>query len=459
MLEARFPDVVETEPEVVAYHYTEAGCPTPAVPYWQRAGQRAAQRSAHQEAVSHLTTGVEVLQTLPDTPERAHQDLLFQVALGVSIMAVKGRAAPEVAQVYTRAQALCQQVGDTPQLFPVLRGLYLFYLNRGQRQTAQDLAEQLLRQAERQPDVAPRMLGHYLLGLVVFQRGVLGEAARHFAHAIAAYNLQEHRQLAHVYGIDLGVITQSLGALVLWLLGYPTRALAQSQEALTLAREVAHPLSLVLAQVWLAVLHQFRQEAQASHDWAAASIALAAQQGFAALYVAWGTVPQGWALTQQGQWAVGMAKLREGSEAALATGSEQWRPYYLALRAAAAGVVGAPEDGLRLLAEAQEVMARTDERFYEAELARLTGVLHLAQVPAAQEDAEANMRHALAVARHQEAKSLELRAAVSLSRLWQQQGKRAEAHKLLAPVYDWFTEGFDTADLQEAKALLAELAG
>jgi predicted ATPase len=282
---------------------------------------------------------------------------------------------------------------------------------------------------------------------------------RHFAQAIAAYDLQEHRQLAHVYGIDLGVITRSLGALVLWLLGYPDRALAQSQEALTLAQEVAHPLSLVLAQVWLATLHQFRQEAQAAHDRAAGSIALAAQQGFSALYVAWGTMPQGWALTRQAQWTAGMAKLREGSAAALASGSEQWRPYYLALLAEAAGAAGQLEDGLRLLAEVQEVMARTDERFYEAELCRLTGVLRLAHAPAARAEAEANMRHALDVARHQDAKSLELRAALNLSRLWQQQGKQAEARELLTPIYGWFTEGFDAADLQDAKALLEELKG
>jgi predicted ATPase len=457
VLEAQFPETAATQPELVAHHYTEAGSPAQAIPYWQRAGQQAAQRSAHQEAIGHLTKGVEVLQTLPDTPARTQQDLLFHVALGVSLMAVKGRVAPEVERVYTRARALCQQVGDTPQLFPVLRGLFLLYLNCGQRQTAQDLAEQLLRQAERQPEVAPRMLGHYLLGLVLFGRGALRDAARHFAQAIAAYDLQEHRQLAHVYGIDLGVITRSLGALVLWLLGYPDRALAQSQEALTLAQEVAHPLSLVLAQVWLACLHQFRQEAQAAHDQAAGSIALAAQQGFAALYVAWGTVPQGWALTQQGQRAAGMAKLREGSEAAVATGSELWRPYFLALLAEAAGAAGQPEDGLRLLAEAQEVMARTDERFYEAELSRLIGVLRLAHAPAAQAEAEANMRHALEVARHQDAKSLELRAALNLSRLWQQQGKRAEARELLTPIYGWFTEGFDTADWQGAKALLEGL--
>jgi predicted ATPase len=153
-----------------------------------------------------------------------------------------------------------------------------------------------------------------------------------------------------------------------------------------------------------------------------------------------------------------MAKLREGSEAALASGSEQWRPYYLALLAEAAGAAGQPEDGLRLLAEAQGILARTDERFYEAELSRLTGVLHLAHAPAAQAEAEANMRHALEVARRQEAKSLELWAAVSLSRLWQHQGKRVEAYELLAPVYGWFTEGFDTADLQEAKTLLEALS-
>jgi len=401
---------------------------------------------------------MEVLQTLPETPERTQQDLRLHVALGVSLMAVKGRAAPEVEQVYTRALALCQQVGDTPQLFAVLRGLFLYYLNRGQRQRAQELAEQLLRQAERQPEVAPRMLGHYLLGQALFSRGALGEAVRHFAQAIAAYNPQEHRQLAHVYGIDLGVITRSLGALVLWLLGYPDRALAQSQEALTLAQEVAHPLSQVLAQVWLACLHQFRQEAQAAHDRAAGSTALAVQQGFSALYVAWGTVPLGWALTRQAQWAAGMDKLREGGEAALATGSELWRPYFLALLAEAEGAADQPEDGRRLLTEAQEVMARTDERFYEAELCRLTGVLHLAHSPAAQAEAEGYMRQALEVSRRQEAKSLELRAAVSLARLWGRQGKCTEAYDLLAPVYSWFTEGFDTADLQEAKALLEELS-
>ena len=227
---------------------------------------------------------------------------------------------------------------------------------------------------------------------------------------------------------------------------------------MTLAQEVAHPLSLVLAQVWLAGPHQFRQEAQAAHDRAAGSLALAAQQGFSALYVAWGTVPQGWALTQQGQWDAGMAKLREGSEAALAAGSEQWRPYYLALLAEATGAAASPRTGCACWPRRR--------MSWPARRALLRGrsptpgrCCYLAQSPAAQAQAEACFQQALDIARRQQAKSWELRAAMSLSRLWQQQGKRAAARELLAPIYGWFTEGFDTADLQEAKALLEELGG
>jgi predicted ATPase len=380
----------------------------------------------------------------------------MQTTLGPAFMAIKGYATPEVAQVYTRARELCQQLGNTPQLFPVLRGLFVFYLGYGQLHTAQDLAEQLLHQAERQSEVAPQLLGHYLLGLALFCRGALVDAARHFEQTIAAYDFRRHRQLVHVYGIDLGVSVRGWMALSLWLLGYPDRALAQSQEAWSLAQELAHPYSLAAAQLLLAWLHQLRQEAQAAYDRAAASTALATQQGFP-LFVAWGTVPQGWALTRQEQWAAGMATMREGLAAAVATGSEVLHPYFLALLAEAYGAAGQLAEGLRLLVEAQDVVACTGERFYEAELYRLTGMLQLAQAPAAHAEAETHMRYALAITRRQHAKSLELRAAMSLSRLWQQQGKQAEAYALLAPIYGWFTEGFDTADLQEARALLQEL--
>jgi predicted ATPase/class 3 adenylate cyclase/DNA-binding winged helix-turn-helix (wHTH) protein len=457
VLEAQFPTVALAQPELLAQHYTEAGFSAQAITYWQKAGRRAVERSAYVEAIVHLTTGLTVLQTLPETPARTQQELMLHVALGGSLVAIQGYATPEVARVYTRARELCQQLGDTPQLFPVLRGLFVFYLGYGQLQTAQNLAEHLLRQAERQSEVAPQILGHYLLGLALFCRGTPVDAARHFEQAIAAYDFQRHRQLVHIYGIDLGVVARGWMALSLWLLGYPDQALAQSAESWSLAQELAHPYSLAAAQILLAWLHQFRQEAQAAYDRAADSTALATQQGFT-LFVAWGTVPQGWALTRQEQWAAGMATMREGLEAAVATGSEALHPYFLTLLAEAYGAAGQPEEGLRLLVEAQDVVARTGERFYEAELYRLTGVLQLAQAPAAQAEAELHMRHALDITRHQQAKSLELRAALSLSRLWKRQGKRGEARELLAPIYGWFTEGFDTADLHEAKALLEELA-
>jgi predicted ATPase/class 3 adenylate cyclase len=458
VLEERFPVVVQTQPELVAHHYTEAGCSSQAIDYWQRAGRRAVERSAHVEAISHIYKGLEVLKTLPDAPERTQHELLLHVTLGVSLVAVQGYAAPEVERVYTRSRTLCQEVGGTPQLFQVLRGLIMFYLVGGHMQTAHDVAEQLLSRTERQSEVAPRMLGHYLLGLVLFFRGVLGEAVQHFTQAIAIYDRQQHRHLAHVYGIDIGVSAQSHRACALWLLGYPDQALAESQEALTLAQEMAHPFSLVGAQLWLAWLHQFRLEPQAVYDRATGSAALATQQGFA-LYVAWAIVTQGWALTRQDQEAAGIAKMREGIEAAAATGAEAWSPYLLALLAAATEAEGQPEAGLRVLSAAQDMVARSGQRFYEAELSRLAGVLELARSPAAQSQAEGAMRYALDVARRQQTKSLELRAATSLARLRRDQGRRAEARELLAPIYGWFTEGFDTPDLQEARALLDEFGG
>ncbi|NOT54083.1 MAG: hypothetical protein HOP18_05715, partial [Deltaproteobacteria bacterium] len=477
VLETRFPELVQTEPELVAHHYTEAGCAAEAVGYWLQAGQRAGQRSAHHEAIAHLTKGIAVLTTLGDTPERGQQELVFQVTLGVSLVAVKGYGAPEVAEVYTRARALCQQVGETPQLFQVIRGLVLFYLVRSQTQPALELAEQLVSQVDRHTEVGPRMLGHYHLGMALFQRGVPVEAARHFEQAMSIYDREQHRHLAHTYGIDLGVATRGFLAWPLWLLGYPDRALALGQEAVTLAQELGHPFSLVFAECWLAWLHQYRREADAVHERAADGIRLATDQGFP-LYRAWGSVAQGWALTQQGQLAAGITTMQQGIEAATTTGAEVYRPYFLALLAEASSVVGGGEDGLRLLDEALEVVEGTGERFYEAEVYRLKGELLLMQEIKNQKakgkrqksentdprplipdpHAEACFLKALDIARNQQAKSLELRAAMSLARLWRGQGKQSEAHKMVSDIYQWFTEGFDTKDLREARVLLEALA-
>ena len=453
VLVKQFPEVVETRPELLAHHYTEAGQHEAAISYWQRAGQRALQRSAYMEAIAHLRQGLTLLMTLPETPARRQQELDLQVALGLALVATKGNAVPDAERAYARARELCQEIGNTPQLFPVLRGLLLYYQARGQTQTAYRLGEQLLSLAQSQPESAPLLLAHYLLGMVLFLRGESAAAHTHHTQALAVYTPQEHRTLALHYGLDLGVLARSYLAWELWQLGYPDQAIHHSQAALTLAQEVSHPQTLAYALVWRAILHQHRREAPAAIEQAEAATTLATEQGFA-YWLARGTVLHGWALAMQGQAEQGIAEMRQGLTADLATGAKVMQPYYLGLLAEAYGEGGHSEEGLPLLAEALAVMDNTELRYYGAELYRLKGALLLRQAVPDASQAEACFHQALDVARAQQARSLELRAAMSLARLWQQQGKRQDARDLIAPVYDWFTEGFDTADLQEAKALL-----
>jgi class 3 adenylate cyclase/predicted ATPase len=451
-------EMVETQPELLAHHYTEAGQDEAAVSYWQRAGQRALQRSAHVEAIVHLTQGLAVLSKLPETLELLQQELDLQVALGPALIATKGHAVPDVERVYARARELCQQVGDTPQLFPVLRGLMMYYQTRGQLQTAYRLGKQLLRLAHSQSEPALHMLAHHQLGLLLFWRGKPSSAHTHHTQVLAIYDPQEHQTLASRYGLhDLGVGSGSFLALGLWCLGYPDQAMQRSQEALTLAQEVSHPYSLVLALVWAAILHQFCRETPAVYEQTEAAITLATEQGFV-LRLARGTILHGWAVVMQGQGEVGIAEMGQGLAAELATGVKLLQPYFLGLLAEAYGEAGQPEEGLSLLTKAVAMMDTTKVRSYGAELYRLKATLLLRQAVPDVPQAEVCFHQALDIALRQQAKSWELRAATSLARLWQQQDKRQEAYDLLAPVYNWFTEGFDTADLQDAKALLDALS-
>jgi predicted ATPase/class 3 adenylate cyclase len=454
-LEAR-SETVETQPELLAHHYTEAGLAAPAVAYWQRAGERSNMRSAYVEVVAHLTRGLEVLQTLPETLERARRELDMQSALGQALQITKGYAALEVEHAYTRARELCQKLGDTPQLFAVLRGLATYYLTRGQVQESHQLGEQLFRLAQGQVDPVPRMLAHFMLGQVVFYLGKPAMSQAHHAQVLTLYTAQEAQALAVRYGLDLGVGSHSWQAWALWQLGTPTQALRHSQAARTLAHEGSHPVSLAFALLWATVLHQFRREVSAVHEIAMEAITLATEQGFTQR-LAHATVLHGWALARQGQGEVGRAAIRQGLTASLATGSMLLQPYGLGLLAETYATGGHPDEGLAVLAEAQAVMAVTGVQWYAAELSRLKGALLLRQAVPDTAQAEACFQQALVLARHQQAPSWELRAAMSLSCLWQQQGKRAAARDLLAPLYGWFTEGFDTADLQEARALLENL--
>jgi len=280
VLEARFPNLVETQPELVARHYTDAGCTEQAVRYWQRAGQQASDRSAYLEAISHCTTGIELLQSLPETSERTQQSLTLHIALGAALLMTKGHAAPEVEHTYTQARALCQQVGETSQLVPVLFGLWRFYIARPQFQMTRELGETLLRLAQRADDPVLAVVAHYALGVTWLFLGALPAARLHLEAGIARYTPDQHRAPVFRIGHDLGVGCRGHAAMTLWLLGYPAQALARLHEALVLAQELSHPFSLAFAWCVAAIVSQCRRGVLAVHEHAAATVALATAQGF-----------------------------------------------------------------------------------------------------------------------------------------------------------------------------------
>jgi predicted ATPase/class 3 adenylate cyclase len=450
------PETVETQPELLAHHYTEAGLAVPAIGYWQRAGQRSNARSAYVEAAAHLTKGLEVLQTLPDTPERARRELDMQLALGQALQVAKGYAAPEVEHTYTRARELCQQVGDTPQLAAVLGGLGMFYRTRGELQTARELGEQLLTLAQRQHDPERLAYAHWVLGNTLFYLGEFVLAHAHLEQALAISATPQDRSLTSPSGGAVRVTALGTTVWVLWMLGYPDQGLTRSYEMLTYAQELQHAFSLARALFNVATLHKLRGEAVAAQERAEAALAIMTEQTFGqnlgnAMFT------RGWALAAQGQYEEGMAEMRQGLAAWQSTGTGLSQAEFTARLAEAYGHIGQAEEGLRLLAEVLAVVDKGN-RWYEAELHRIKGELLLRQAVPDAPQAEACFQQALAVARRQQARSWELRTAMSLARLWQQQGKRAESRQLLVEVYSWFTEGFDTPDLQEARALLDALA-
>jgi len=483
VLAEHFPDTVATRPELLAHHYMEAGLDAQAISYWQQAGQRAIERSANVEAISHLTKGLELLKILPETPERAQRELTLLLALGSPLLMIKGHAAPEVEHTYSRARELCQQVGESPHLFSALAGLWRFYLNRAKLQMARELGEQSFVLAQRMQDPVLLQEAHLMLGSTLFYMGEAVSARAHLEQALTLYDSQQLRSLAFSRATEPGVMCVSFLAWTLQTLGYPDQALARSHEALYRAQQLSHAYSLGYALHFAARLHRCRREAQLVRERTEAAIALSSEHGF----VRWlkgGMMMRGWALAHQGAVEEGITLLRQALPDWRTMGSEAGLPHLLGAVAEVYGKGGQTEEGLHVLDEAVATAHRTGERRYEAELYRLKGELLLQQVAgqsgsrtAARKgsllvkvkrertthvsallvEAEACFRQALDIARYQHAKSLELRATMSLSRLWQMQGKCAEARQMLAEIYSWFTEGFDTLDLQEAKALLEEL--
>jgi hypothetical protein len=279
-LVAHFSEIIETQPELIAYHYTEAACAEQAIPYWQQAGQRASQRWAHQEAISHLTTGIELLKTLPQTPERTQQELALQVPLGAALLMTKGHGAPEVEATYTRAHDLCRQLGDTPDLFPVLFGLWRFYIVRPAFQTTLELGEELSRLAQG-AQIAPLLVvAHYALGFPHFGLGKLGNAQVHFDTGVGLYAPEQRSSTVFRAGQDPGVACRIYGAWVLWLRGYPSQAMEREHEALALARELADPFTLAFVRTFAAVVRSCCRDIPGAQAHADAAIDLAVEHSF-----------------------------------------------------------------------------------------------------------------------------------------------------------------------------------
>ncbi len=461
--EQLYRDRLGEQVERLADHAVRGEVWDKAVMYLREAGTKALSRSANLEAVAYFTRALEVVETLPLSDEREKQELALLLALGPALQSTKGFGAPEIEPVYLRARELCQQVGETSQLFPVLWGLWLLHLQRGELQTARDLATQLFSLGQRLRDAGLLLEAHHAMWANSFFLGELTLARAHSEHGIDLYDSPQHRVLALLYGgHDPGVCCRDFGALALWLLGYPDRALKRSQDALALAEELSHPLTLAEALGYAAWLHEFRREREAVQERAEALLALASKYGFPYWFTQ-GTILRGWALADEGQTAEkGVAQMCQGLLAYKTTGAEVARSHYLVLLAKIYGKVKKAEEGLTVLSEVAW-SHKNGGWYYEAELHRLRGELLLNAEPGMQKaefvhrSAEESFSEAIEISRRQQAKSLELRAAMSMSRLWQRQGRTGEARKLLGDIYGWFTEGFDTADLKEAKALLEEL--
>ena len=446
----------------LAHHYSLSSNAQKAVEYLHRAGQQAMQRSASAEAIRHFRTALDLLKRLPDTLERARFELALQIALGPALMAARGYASAEVGATYTRALALCEQVGESSQLVPAQLGLRTYYALRAEYATARELGERVLRVACDAQDTDLMVEAHSALGSSRFFQGEFAAARLHQEALGTLYDPQRHHAHAFVYGIDPGIRGMSISAWTLWYQGYPDQAGELSERALLLAHKMAHPFTLAFTLVAAAMLRQFRQEPKQVREYAEAVITLSTEQGFPH-YLAWGTIMRGWALAVQGQTAEGGTLITQGLVAYQATGAELSRSYFLALLATVCRDSGQTQVGLRALTDALAMVDRTGEHFHEAELHRLMGEMRLGgedvlAPESAEQQAQACFQKAIELAIDQGAKLPELRATLSLARLWQMQGKVPAAKKKLTGIYGFFTEGLDTADLRHARAFIEEIA-
>jgi predicted ATPase len=420
--------------------------------YFLKAARNAARIFANQEAITLCRRGLEMARRLPDSPERDRQELKLQITLGPSLMTVKGFAAADTLQTFLRARDLCERLGDEAQLFRVVFGLAIVLVVRGEYEKAGHFAQQCLRLAERSEDAALLVQAHWVLGLTIQFLGQLVGAREHLERSLALYDPQRHAAHVFLYGAILN--RMHLGRVLLYL-GYADQAQLMVQEGLRVAEKIGHPLGLCNALSVAITIEAFHRNTETMMEMAEKIFFHSEEHGLP-YYRAIAGIMQGWARAMRGDVDEGLAEVREGLAAHRSVETEQQRASYLVLLAEALSRADRVEEGLHALGEALEKINNMGERLYEAEFYRIKGEL-LAR--GEESDAEACFREAIEVARRQGAKAFELRAVTGLARLWQRQGRQQEAREMLEPIYGWFTEGFDTPDLEEARALLAELRG
>ena len=453
--EDQFPEQVEQEPEVLAHHFTEAGLADRAIHYWQQAGKRATKRSANAEAVAHLTKALELLTDLPESGERDALELDLQIALTEPIVSSAGYTSPQLERTFTRALELCRRVGDTAKFFPVLNGRWVFHYGRGETEKSRELAEEFLQLAEDQRADAAQLAGNRMLGTSLLMAGELQAARTHLIRATEHDVPAEQRSITFQSGFVAGRCYLSW---TLWHLGHFDQAMDCGQQAIEQARALSHANTLGIAISHAGMMLQaFCRNWEQVQSHAESLIALAVEQDLMH-WSAVGAVCQGWAMCRQGNLQDGINAMQQGLTALDSTGySHLWRPIFLGGLAEALGQFDRVEDGLKVLDEAESVTVENGERWFEAELYRLKGNL-LGMTPASGDGAVAPCYlQALDIARRQNSRALELRAATSFARYLQRHDRRGEAYDLLWPIYDALTEGRSTPDLVDAKNQIKEL--
>ncbi len=456
VLEERFPGRVAAEPEVVARHYEQAGLAAQAIGHYQRAGERATQRSAYEEAISHLRRALDLVAALPETRERHRMELGLQMAIGAPLLAARGISHLENEQTYARARELASQVGELPELPRVLAGMAAVYLVKADLATAVEVGQAALTAAERTGDAFDLLSAHYQVAMPLLYQGHFSRALYHFEQSMGLYDPSVHGSLAYTMGIDRGVQAYAFGSQCHVYCGHLDRALVLSETAVALAQRVQHPFSLATALLLGGLTHFERAELDPLRRRADEVVDLAERLGFP-FWLGMGRWTRGFARVESGEGEAGIAEMQQGLVDLAGIGSGIAAPQILFALANGLRKAGRHDDALGTVRLGLAQAEQQAQHFYDAQLNRLRAEILLDMNGSAAEEAEGLFGQALEIARRQEAKTFELRAATSLARLWQRQGKRDAARALLAPLYAWFTEGLDTRDLIEAKTLLAAL--